>query len=113
MITSLPVLHYYHKYKKYMSIKQSKKASPKGKEKKSTAKMGAELREMIGEFLMENFAKFTEEVKKLEPKERVKVFCQLLPFIVPKLKTFEDLGPFERMPDDQLDHIIDELKKAA
>ena len=75
--------------------------------------MGQELRELIGEYLIKNFGKFTEEVKKLEPKERVKVYCELLPFIAPKLKSFEDNGPFERMPDDQLDHIIDELKKAS
>ena len=95
-----------------MAVQKNKVENHAGEQKQDWQKTGKELREKIADFLMKNFNKFTEDVKKLPPKERVRAFCDLLQFIVPKLKSIEDHGPFERMPDDQLDHIIDELKKA-
>ena len=96
-----------------MTIRKAKSANPAPKKIKTASEIGKELRELIADFLITNFKKITEDVKKLLPRERVKVFCDLLQFVVPKLKSIEDHGPFEHMTDQQLDHIIDELKKAG
>ena len=95
-----------------MAIQKNKSRKGSGKQKKSVSEMGTELREMIGNFLMENFVKFTQEVKKLEIKERVKVYCNLLPYLVPKFRSKEEENPFEHCTDAQLDYLLDELKKA-
>ena len=95
-----------------MPYKDGKSGNPAGRPKGTPNKTSKELKEMIADFLARNFDKIQKDFEKLEPKERLKVYCELLQYAVPKLKSIEDHGPFEHMTDQQLDHIIDELKKA-
>ncbi len=48
---------------------------------------GLQLRETIAAFLESNFRKIVIDFKKLPPKERAKLYCDLLQYAVPRLQS--------------------------
>ena len=95
-----------------MGLKKGMTNNPTGRPVGSKNKVSIELRENITEFLSENFNKVKEDFKKLSPKDRLTFYKDLLKFSVPQLQnTNLELG-FERLPDDQLDVLINNLKSA-
>lgn len=85
--------------------------NPAGRPPGSTHKVSAALREKISLFLDENFDLIKEDLKKLKPADRMRFYIDLLQFGLPKLQAVQIETPFDRLPDDQLDKIIDELKR--
>ena len=73
-------------------------------------KTSLQLRETITSFLENNFEKVVNDFEELTPKERIKFYCELLQYGVPRLQAVQLETDFERLPEDQLDKIIDELK---
>ena len=58
-----------------------------------------------------NFEKVVNDFEILKPRDRVKVYCDLLQFGLPRLQAVQLETEFERLPDEQLDQIIENLKK--
>ncbi|MEJ7738528.1 MAG: hypothetical protein WKF97_13945 [Chitinophagaceae bacterium] len=82
---------------------------PKGAVNKSTLK----LRESITCFLEDEFENVKADFQKLEPKERLKFYTDLLQFGLPKLQATSMALNFEDLTDDQIDEIINQLMNKA
>jgi hypothetical protein len=92
-----------------MAFEKGQSGNPDGRPKGSANKNSAELREMIQNFLTDNFSIVMDDFMALKPKDRVKLYCDLLQYGLPKLQASSiDLG-FEKLPDDQLDAIVHRL----
>jgi hypothetical protein len=90
-----------------MAFKKGESGNPNGRPKGSINKTTFELRGLIADFLNKNFDKITLDFDTLQPKERLKYYCELLQFGLPKLQTTVLENQFESIPDEQLDNIIE------
>lgn len=86
-----------------------KSGNPAGRPKGSANKASGQLRETIAGFLDENFAKIKEDFDKLKPAERVRFYCDLLQYGVPKLQAIQLESEFSRLPDDQLNYLLQQI----
>ena len=84
-----------------------------GREAGTPNRTTKKLREMISNFLIENFDTIKQDFNNLSAKERAKVYCDLLQYGVPKLQATSIDFNLERLSDEQLDKIIEELKNSA
>jgi hypothetical protein len=81
--------------------------------KEQSNKTGMQLRETITAFLENNFERVVNDFEELTSKERVKLYCDLLQFGLPKLQATSLDVDFEKLTDEQLDFIIESLKKSC
>ena len=92
-------------------------AAKRGHEKAGGRKAGtpnkvtADLRVWINELLNNNRTNFESDLKQLEPHQRVLIFEKLLSYSVPKLQSVEAKIELEKLTNEQLDTIINELTK--
>ena len=70
-------------------FKKGESGNPKGKPPGTVNKVNQEIRERINLFLDENFDTVQTDLLKLEPRERVKFYIDLLGFGLPKLRQTE------------------------
>lgn len=84
-----------------------------GRPKGTINKINKELREKINDFLDGNFEKVKADFLKLEPKDRLKFYTELLPYSIPKLQagTLDIALDFDSMTEQDLDKIIEKLKQ--
>lgn len=81
-----------------------------GRPKGSPNKAAGQLRNLISDFLEQRFEQVVYDFEQLEPKDRIKVFTDLLQYSVPKMQAVSNSIDFERMTDEQLDEVINQLK---
>src|SRR5687768_5834565 len=93
-----------------MPFEKGISGNPTGRPKGSINQSTQQLRESIIDFLEANFEGVQSDFKSLTPKERLKVYCDLLQYGLPKLQAVQLEGEFDRLPDDQLEAIIQSLK---
>jgi hypothetical protein len=80
-----------------------------GRPKGTPNRITAELREWISQFIDQNKEQIQADWITLEPKDRIVLFEKLLKYALPTLQASSiDLG-FEKLPDDQLDAIVQRL----
>lgn len=96
-----------------MGFEKGISGNPEGRPKGATNKTSLQLREMITDFLETNFEKIKKDFELLSIKERAKLYCDLLQYSLPRLQAVQLETDFERLPDDQLDKIINELKNSG
>ena len=95
-----------------MAFEKGVSGKPEGRPKGATNKTSLQLREMITDFLETNFEKIEKDFELLNAKEKAKLYCDLLQYGLPRLQTVQLETDFDRLPDDQLDKIINELKQS-
>jgi hypothetical protein len=69
-----------------MGLHKGMTNNPNGRPKGSQNLINKEIREKILELLESNFEKIQADLDKLEPKDRIKVITDLMPYILPKLQ---------------------------
>ena len=87
--------------------------NPEGRPKGTRNKINKQLRETIGDFLTDNFSKVVADFEALPPKDRAKLFCDLLQYGLPRLQAVQLEGDLDKLTDGELDHIINELKSSV
>jgi len=80
-----------------------------GRQSGTPNKVTLQLRESITLFLEGNFAIIENDFKNLTPSVRAKVFCELLPFAVPKLQAASVDVKFENLTDDQVENLFNKV----
>lgn len=84
-----------------MAFKKGYSGNPTGKPKGAKNKTTLDLRKAINDFLNENFEKIKSDIDSLEPKDRVKIYIDLLQYGLPKLQTvrmdFENKNPIPEL----------------
>jgi hypothetical protein len=90
---------------------KGKTNNPNGRPKGVPNKTTTDLRQWITGFIEDNKKQIKKDWLKLEPKERVILFEKLLKYSLPVLQATSLEIDFENLTDDQLQKIIDELRK--
>ena len=96
-----------------MKYEKGKSGNPGGRPKGSPNKASGQLRETITDFLEQNFEKVSKDFASMSPRDRVKFYCDLMPFAVARLQSVSVKPDFEDMTDEQLDRVIEGLQKLA
>jgi hypothetical protein len=94
-------------------FKKGHSGNPTGRPRGAKNKVNEELREAISTFLSGEFESLRKDFKRMTPRDKMKFFTELLPYVVPRLQSTNLELDFERMSDEQLDHIIEALKSEA
>ncbi|RTL60727.1 MAG: hypothetical protein EKK37_00805 [Sphingobacteriales bacterium] len=93
--------------------KNDERINRQGRPAGSKNKVNEELREALSNFLSGEFESIKKDFKKLRPKDKLKFFTDVLPYVVPRLQNTSLDIDFERLPDDQLDELLERIKKEA
>jgi hypothetical protein len=99
-------------YTTQLAMEELETVQPGRRPKGALNKTARDLRQMISNFLMENFEEVQKSFKEIPPKEKIKVYCNLLAFAVPKLRPSDELM-LERLSDEELNELLEKLKEAA
>lgn len=90
-------------------FKQGESGNIAGRPPGAKNKVNAELRQRVSNFLDGNFEEITKAYKKLNPKDKMKFFTDLMPYVLPKLQNTSVEMNFEQLSETQLDAIIEKL----
>ena len=94
-----------------MGLRPGMTNNRKGKPKGTKNKVGKELRQMIVDFVTGEVANIRKNYSKLSPKDKLTFLKDVMPYGISKLSQIDlDLG-FEKLTDEQLDYMLDQLKK--
>lgn len=96
-----------------MGQRKGQTGNPNGRPKGTPNKVTADLRQWICNFIDENREQIRKDWQKLEPKERLAMFEKLLKYALPTLQATTHEVDFERLSDEQLDYIIESLKRSG
>lgn len=94
-----------------MGLKKGMTNNPNGRKVGALNRINKDLRISITEFLESNFDEVVSEWNNLDGKEKLSFYKDLLKYSVPTLQSTELKTGFDQMTDEQLDTIINELKK--
>ena len=80
-----------------------------GRKKGSLNRMNQDLRQDIGDFLRDNFEAVKTEWQKLEGKDKLTFYKDLLRYAVPQLQNTSLQTDLSKLTDEQLDYIVGNL----
>ena len=86
--------------------------NPNGRKKGVPNKITMDLRQWINNFIDDNREQIQKDWKVLEPKDRIVLFEKLLKYSLPTLQATSLTTDFEKLTDEQLDFIINQLKNS-
>lgn len=94
-----------------MPFEPGKSGNPEGRPKGAINKGSAQVKAFIEDLLTDpkNVEKLRKEFNSLNGKDMLRAFSDLLPYVVPRLQSTSMEMDIERLPEDQLDYIIDRL----
>jgi len=88
-----------------------KKGTPKtgGRSSGTPNKVTTDLRSWVNELLDRNRQQIDEDIKRLDPQQRVAIFEKLLSYAIPKMQAVEAKIDLSHLTEEQLDIIINNL----
>ncbi len=89
---------------------KGKTNNPSGRPKGVPNKTTTDLRQWINNFIDDNREQIKKDWKSLDPKDRIILFEKLLKYSLPTLQATSLTTDFEKLTDEQLDFIINQLK---
>jgi len=92
-----------------MPFKKGESGNPKGKPPGTKNKVNQEIRQRINDFLDDNFKTIEDDLKVIEPRERVRFYIELLQFGLPKLKAIEVTNDPDAISEDDLNLVLNIL----
>lgn len=93
-----------------MPFIKGKSGNKAGKPKGTVNKTTTDLRQWINNFIEGQRGQIQKDWKELEPKDRIVLFEKLLKYSLPTLQATSLTTDFEKLTDEQLDFIINQLK---
>lgn len=95
-----------------MGLPKGRTNNPAGKPPGALNRITKDLRESITEFLENNFDEVIQDWHNLKDKrDKIQLYRDLLQYAVPRMRTVEMKSEFEKLSDEDLKRVIDELKK--
>jgi hypothetical protein len=94
-----------------MGLKKGMTNNPNGRPAGTPNKLTGQLRVRINDFLSTNWEKMQNDFDALEPKDRLSFYEKLLQYGLPKLQATQLTSDLERLTDEELDYIINDLKE--
>lgn len=70
-------------------------------------KVTGDMKSRLSEFLESRFGDVEEAFDNLRPRDKIKMFAELLPYILPRLRSVETLHPVDRLTDDEVEKMFD------
>lgn len=92
-----------------MAQRKGQTGNPKGRPKGVPNRITSELREWVQQLIDNNREKLEADFDKLEPTERWRIVEKLMQYTVPKMQAVEAKIDLNRLTDEQLDNMINEL----
>ena len=89
------------------------KGTPKtgGRAKGTPNKVTASVKDWLSGLIDKNRKQIEKDLKQLEPKERLQVLEKLMQYVVPKQQAVSADVNIDRLSDEQLDSLIEELTR--
>lgn len=94
-----------------MGLKKGQTNNRAGRPKGVKNKVTTELKTWVQQLIDNNRDILEKDLKTLEPKERWAVIEKLMSYTIPKMSSVDARIDFEKLTDEQLNSVIDELTK--
>lgn len=92
-------------------MKKGQTNNPNGRPKGVPNKVTGEAREWLSNLIDKNRATIEKDLQTLEPKDRLMMLEKLMSYIIPKQQAIQANISLDRLTDDQLDSVINEITK--
>lgn len=96
-----------------MAFTKGVSGNPSGRPKGSNNKISENLRIKINEFLNNQFDPIIKDLECLPLKDRIKLYCDLLQYALPKMQATSYEINFDDLSEQQLDEILQKLINKA
>lgn len=112
-----------------MAYQKGESGNPQGRKRGSRNKVTKTLKDYITKLIDDNREQIEKDLKELTPKERLQVIVGLLPYVVPKMhsveevlnvendrekeKVWEEHLRIEQMSDDEIKRELEEIRRKA
>lgn len=84
-----------------------------GRQKGTPNRVTASVKEWVAQVIDKNRRQMERDIKSLEPKDRLQMLEKLMQYVVPKQQTVSANVDFNKLSDEQLNTLIDELTKGV
>lgn len=84
-----------------------------GRESGTPNKLTFDMRAALQTILENEIKILPQLLEKMNPEKRADLLSRLLQYVTPKIQNIEIQTEFDRLTDEQLDYIIEQLKKGS
>jgi len=95
-----------------MGLQKGHTNNPNGRKKGTPNKVTSDFRERINIILTDNWGTIENDIKEMEPRDRLYFIEKLLRFVIPTMQATSMNIDFNRLTDEQLDEVINQLKNS-
>src|SRR6185437_10556176 len=94
-----------------MPFKKGTSGNPNGRPAGQIRNAQDEIRVMLYEFIKANFSEVLTDLDTMNTKDRMRIFCQLLKHVEPRLVEREPAISLENATEEQLEAVIQKIMK--